>query len=156
MECFLQNAHHQRNPARPVKAKSGSRSQRSFSTKPRMSTSGFLVRRLYGETEMSQQKSSTAVSSKYDSPASSNTIMRFVLPRMLSYSVPLGMPYVDDASVKRIFCVTIACIASFNCGCVHVGAFIFSKLDEAEDEGASKATQTKLHNTATKQKVQAK
>lgn len=128
MLCFLQKAHHQRKPDRPWNSKSGSLVRRSFSTKSRMAFKLFLVRLLNGEREISQQNSSTAVSSSVVSPASSRTIMRFDLPRMLSYRVPLGIPYLAEAWVKRIFCVTTAWIASFSCACVQTGALSFTRL----------------------------
>ncbi len=74
--------------------------------------SGFFVRRLYGDVDMSQQYSRIVSSSSSFRPASSRICMRFDLPRMLSYSVPLGMLYWMDAWVNRNSWVTTEWIAS--------------------------------------------
>lgn len=124
MLCFLQNAHHHLNPIKLPSLKLGwPLLCFSFSTNATIDSSDLFVRRLYGMTLVSQQKSSTASSSWASRPSSSKTNMRFDLPKMLSYNVPLGMLKWDEAWVKRIFCVTIELMASWRVSFDQEGAF---------------------------------
>lgn len=92
MLCFLQKAHHHRNPDNPVNINSGSLLRLNFSTKRRTDCNDFFVRLLYGDIDTSQQNSKTAASSLPVKPASSNTAILFDFPKILSYNVPFGMP----------------------------------------------------------------
>lgn len=124
MLCFLQNAHHHLNPIKLPNLNDGwPLLCFNFSTKAMIDSSDLLVRRLYGMTLVSQQKSRTASSSWASSPSSSSTNIRFDFPKMLSYKVPLGMLKWDEAWVNRIFCVTIELMASCRVSFDHEGAF---------------------------------
>lgn len=107
MEYFLQKAHHQRNPNFPLKHTGdsllGDNESLNCCTKSRIFANGFFVRRLYGDTDTSQQNSSTAFSASVSRPASSNTSILFAFPSILSYSVPFGILYRTEACVKRNF-----------------------------------------------------
>ena len=86
-----------------------------------MQRSDRLVRRLYGIELISQQYSKTANSCVEVKPTSSKDFILFDFPKILSYKVPFGIPYLEEAWVNLILCVITEKIASCNCSCDHDG-----------------------------------
>ena len=123
MEYFLQNAHHHLNPFRTESCNfsSGLDSAFSFWTKWSIERRDRLVRRLYGIELISQQYSNTANSWVEVKPTSSKDFILLDLPKMLSYKVPFGIQYLDEAWVNRMRCVITENIASCSCSCDQDG-----------------------------------
>merc|ERR1719150_69878 len=122
MLCFLVKAHHHWNIVLQLMEKSVCPAW-CFSLMTNCPTAWREVEvlLLYGILEISQQNSSTSCSCSPVRPTSSSTFILLDLPRMLSYRVPLGIPYLTLAWVNLSCCLMTQLMAWYICVWVHWG-----------------------------------